>query len=102
MNDDGDADIVDVAEGPGPILGQEMMIDQEIEPGAAAEALQIHHDVPEDQQHQNQDDINVAEMVEDMRSPPPEQPAPGHLTFYCEGLNFLNIWNLKNGNLYKY
>ena len=42
----------------------EVMMDQD--PGAAAEALQVHHDVPEDQQHQVHQDIED----EDMRSPP--------------------------------
>ena len=46
----------------------EVMMDQD--PGAAAEALQAHHDVPEDQRH-HQDLPDVDD--EDMQSPPEQQ-----------------------------
>ena len=53
-----------------PGLGQDVMMDQDqMGPGAAAEALQIQHDAPEDQLHQELD-VDVHEMMEDLRSPP--------------------------------
>ena len=58
-------------DGPGP-GALEVMMDQD-QAGVEAEALQVGEDVPEDQQHAE----DVQEMLEDMMPSPPEPEAAG-------------------------